>query len=81
MQAQGLYRKDLAVRSQELLALRFYQDRVLSLGKSARLASMSRQAFIDFLSRNAIAVVHLSEDEFAEEMETVKLLAAELVAF
>ncbi len=77
LQAQGLYRDALAARSQELLAVRFYQDRVLSLGKAARLAGMGKQQFIDFLSTNQVSVINLTEDEFAAEIETVNSLAAE----
>lgn len=77
LQAQGLYRDALAIRSQELLAMRFYQDRVLSLGKAARLAGMGKQQFIDFLSTNQVSVINLTEDEFAAEIETVDSLSAE----
>lgn len=78
LQAQSLYRDALATRPQELLAVRFYQDRVLSLGKAARLASMGRQQFIDLLATNSVSMINLTEDEFAAEIETVDFLAAEI---
>jgi len=78
LQASGLFREALAVRSRRLLALRFYQDRVLSLGQAARLAGMSRWEFIDFLSENHVPVIDYSDEELASEFAAVSELEAEL---
>lgn len=80
LQARGLFKEILAERSLHLLALRFYQERVLSLGKAARLAGMGRWDFIEFLSDNHVAVIDHSEDELAAEFKAVKRLEAELEA-
>lgn len=78
LQASGLFREILAERSRRLLALRFYQDRILSLGKAARLAAMSRWEFIDFLSENNVPVIDYSGEELASEFAAVGQLEAEL---
>ncbi|MGQ9491977.1 MAG: UPF0175 family protein [Anaerolineae bacterium] len=78
LHASGLFKETLAARSRRLLALRFYQDRVLSLGKAARLAGMSRWEFIDFLSENQVPVINYSDEELANEFATVSELEAEL---
>ena len=38
LRPQGLFREELAERTQQLLAMRFFQGRLLSLGQAARLA-------------------------------------------
>ena len=80
LQAHGLFREALAEHSRRLLALRFYQDRVLSLGKAARLAGMSRWAFIDFLSENNVSVVDYGDEELESEFAAAEQLATELDA-
>jgi predicted HTH domain antitoxin len=78
LQALGLFRETLAERSRRLLALRFYQDRTLSLGKAARLAGLSRWDFIEFLADNNVPVIDYSDEELATEFAAVDQLEAEL---
>ncbi len=78
LQASGVFRNDLAEKSRRLLALRFYQERTLSLGKAARLAGMSRWEFVDFLSENGIPVLDYSDEELATEFAAVDQLQREL---
>ena len=80
LQARGLYKAVLAERSRQLLATRFYQERVLSLGKAARMAGMGRWDFIEFLSENQIPVLDYSEEELAAEFAAVEQLSGELGA-
>lgn len=80
LQARGLFKAVLAERSRQLLAVRFYQERVLSLGKAARLAGMDRWDFIEFLSTNQVPVIDHSEEELAVEFAAVERLAGELGA-
>jgi len=80
LQARGLYKTVLAERSRQLLAARFYQERVLSLGKAARMAGMGRWDFIEFLSENQIPVLDYSEEELAAEFAAVEQLSGELGA-
>jgi predicted HTH domain antitoxin len=67
----GLARKELAEQARQLLAMRYFQEKVLSLGKAAHLADMDRWDFIDLLGSHQIPVVDLDEEEFALEMATV----------
>jgi len=71
LQARGLFKTVLAERSRQLLAIRFYQERVLSLGKAARLAGMGLWDFVEFLSTNRIPVIDHSEEELAVEFAAV----------
>ena len=67
-----------AKRSRHLLAVRFYQERILSPGKAARMAGMDRWQFIDLLSENQAPVIDYSDDELAAEFAAVKRLADDL---
>lgn len=78
LQAQGLHRSDLARESLRLLALHFYHNRTLSLGKAAKLANMSLWEFTAYLSDNDIPVIDLDEDELSAEFEAAARLAAEI---
>jgi len=78
LQAYGLFRETLAERSRCLLALRFYQDRTISLGKAARLAGLSRWEFIELLSENNVPVLDFSDEELADEFAAVDRAEVEL---
>ena len=78
LQAYGLFREGLAEQARQLLALRLYRDRVLSLGKAARLAGLNRWEFIDLLSDNEIPVIDLSDDELVKEFSAVDQLVKEI---
>lgn len=80
LQAQGLHREDLSVASRRLLALHFYADHVLSLGKAASLAGMDLWAFTAYLSQHDVAVIDLDADELAAEVAAAERLAQELKA-
>lgn len=51
------------------LAVKLYNDDVLTLGKAAKLANMGHEAFMDMLGSMGIAVVRYSEDEIVNEVE------------
>jgi predicted HTH domain antitoxin len=78
LQANGLFREVLAKQSRHLLALRFYQERILSLGKAARLAGLNRWEFIDFLGANNVPIIDYTDEELANEFAAVDQLATEL---
>ena len=80
LQAQGLHRDDLAKASSRLLALHFYADHVLSLGKAAKLAGMNLWDFTAYLSQNNVPVIDLDADELAAEYEAVQQYAKEMNA-
>ena len=74
LQASGLFREALARKSQHLLAIYCYQQRLLSLGKAARLAELNRWDFIDLLAEHNIPVINYSDDELAAEFAAVEQL-------
>ncbi len=78
LQASGLFKETLIEKSQQLLAMRLYQERSLSFGKAARMAGVSHWEFIDLLSDNNIPVIDYSSDELAAEFESVERLKKEL---
>ena len=78
LQARGLFKDVLAKETRRLLALRFYRERILSLGKAARLAGLTRWEFTEFLSENDIPVLDYSPEELASEFDAVAKLEAEL---
>jgi predicted HTH domain antitoxin len=62
-------RKSLAEAAQDILrqaAIRYYKTRVLSLGKAAELAGMTRFECIDYLRFNQETIFDYTEDELAE---------------
>ncbi len=80
LQAQGLHRADLVKDSRRFLALHYYADHVLSLGKAAKLADMNLWDFTAFLSQNNVPVIDLDADELAAEYEAVQQYAKEMNA-
>mgnify|MGYP002641655692 CR=1 FL=1 len=80
LQARGLFKTVLAERSRQLMAIRFYQERVLSLGKAARMAGMGLWDFVEFLSTNRVPVIDHTEEELAIEFDAVEQLSEELGA-
>ena len=53
----------------ELATLELYRRRLISSGKAAELLNMDRLEFIHYASRQGIAYLDLSEDEFVAEVE------------
>ena len=78
LRIQGIFREKLAERAQRLLAIRFYQERLLSLGQSARWAGMDRWQFIVFLGQNDVAVLAFNDEELADELAAVAQLTHQL---
>jgi predicted HTH domain antitoxin len=74
LQAGGLFREALAQKSRHLLAVYCYQERLLSLGKAARLAELNRWDFIDLLAEHAVPALNFSDDELAAEFTAVEKL-------
>ncbi len=76
LRAHGFARENLAEQSRRLLAMQFYQDRLLSLGQAARFAGMSRWEFVEFLSEHDAPVIDYHEEELNEEFAAVEALKA-----
>ena len=58
----------LHVFAEELIVLELYRRRQISSGKAAELLGMDRLAFIQFSSRQGIAFLDMSAEEFADEV-------------
>ncbi len=54
-----------------VLAARFFQDDLLSLGKAARFAGCSIPEFIDYLGKVGIPSVHYPAKELDQELEAI----------
>jgi predicted HTH domain antitoxin len=69
--SHGISREALATELRKLLAMRFFQTKILSLGQATRLARLSKWDFIDLLGKNDIPIINYSEEEIEEEFKTV----------
>lgn len=54
------------------LAIKLYEEEVLSLGKAARLACMSTEEFIEKLAAAKIPAVRYEAEELQEELATLR---------
>ncbi|GMQ83391.1 MAG: hypothetical protein BMS9Abin06_0125 [Gammaproteobacteria bacterium] len=54
-----------------VLATRFFQDDLLSLGKAARFAGCSTPEFIDYLGKIGIPSVHYPAEGLEQELEAI----------
>ncbi|MFP4396020.1 MAG: UPF0175 family protein [Anaerolineales bacterium] len=80
LQARGVFREQLSVQARQLLAMRLYRERALSLGQAARLAGSSRWDFIELLSDNDVPVIDYTDEELAAEFAAVARLKADIEA-
>lgn len=78
LQARGLFKDVLAEETRRLLAFRFYRERMLSLGRAARLAGLSRWDFLELLAENDIPALDYSREELDREFEAVDKLEKDL---
>lgn len=56
------------------LAVQYYKDKRLSLGKAARLAEMNRLDFMDYLASQGSVVFDYDESELKEELKGIETL-------
>ena len=56
------------------LAVRYYKNKRLSLGKSAKLAGMNRLDFMDYLAAEGVVVFDYDESVLKEELNGIKTL-------
>ena len=70
LSASGLTKERIASESRKLLALKYFREKVLSLGRAAQLAGLSKWDFTEFLSENDVAVIDYDQDEINREFET-----------
>jgi len=78
LRTQGFVRDRLAERARHLLALNFYDNRLLSLGQAADLAGMDRWRFIEFLSDNDVSILNFNDEELEDEFAAAETLISQL---
>jgi predicted HTH domain antitoxin len=57
-----------------ILALQFFKEKRLSLGKSAELAGMTKNEFVEFLGKHEIDIYQFTEKELAHEVGFINYL-------
>jgi len=68
LSALGLTKEKIVKESRKLLALKYYKNKALSLGKAAELSGMSKWDFIEYLSENDVAVIDYDEEEIKKSL-------------
>lgn len=64
----------LELDMRRLLALQYFKNKRLSLGKAARLAGMNRFDFMDYLTQEGVVLFDYDESMLAEELKGIKKL-------
>lgn len=67
----GISREDVSRRVTEWLVLSLFTEDHISSGKAGKLLDMSRVEFLALLRKRGIAYLNYSEDELAEEWQSV----------
>jgi len=70
----GFSKEKIAREAKNLLALKCYRDKILSLGKAAELSSLSKWEFIDYLGENNVPVLDYNDVQIAAELEGINEL-------
>ena len=78
LNAQEFSQEQIIEDMKRSLALYYFREQILSRGQAARLAGMNTWSFIEFLSENDVPVIEMDEEEFAQEVETVKWISQQL---
>lgn len=74
----GLTKERIVSESRKLLAMKYFQDKILSLGKAAQLSGLSKWNFIEYLSSNNVSIIDYDDDEISREFEMVDKISEEL---
>ena len=72
LSSHGLSKEAISREAKKLLALKYYKDRVLSLGKSAEFSGLSLWKFIEFLGENDVSVVNYDDEQLKYELNSVE---------
>jgi len=63
--------KSLQEEARKIIAMQFFKERKLSLGKAAELAGMDKNEFVILLGKNQIDIYQYTEKELAREFEGI----------
>ena len=78
LSAFGLTKEKIANESRKLLGLKYFKEKVLSLGRAAELSGLSKWDFIEYLSDNDVPVVDYDQDEITRELQVAEKLTERL---
>jgi predicted HTH domain antitoxin len=67
--------KSLQKEITSILALQFFKEKRLSLGKSAELAGMTKNEFIEYLGKHEVDVYQYADEELAKEVSLINNLS------
>jgi predicted HTH domain antitoxin len=70
--------KTLQEEARKILALQFFKERKLSLGKAAGLAGMDKNEFVILLGKNQIDIYQYTEKKLEKEFEFIDRLVEDL---
>jgi len=76
----GLTRERIVSESIKLLALKYFQEKLLSMGKAAELSGLSKLNFIEYLSSNNVPVIDYDDDKISREFEVAENIAEMLAS-
>lgn len=74
LRSHGFSKDILLAECRFLFAIEFFKRKILSIGKAAKLAGLSRWDFLDLLGKRGIPIVDYSQEELEEEFKTVNEL-------
>lgn len=74
LSSHGYTKELIAKESRELLALKLFKNKILTLSKSAEVAQMTLWDFIDFLGQNQIPVINYDEKNLQIELKNAHSL-------
>ncbi|MCF8012157.1 MAG: UPF0175 family protein [Clostridiales bacterium] len=63
--------QSLQEEARKILAMQFFKERKLSLGKAAELAGMEKNEFVILLGKNQIDIYQYTENELEREFEVI----------
>jgi len=70
----GFSKEKIAREAKKLLALKCYQDKILSFGKATELSGLSQWEFIDYLGENNVPVLDYNDVQIAVELKGINEL-------
>ncbi len=68
----GITKERIVAESRKLLAMRYFQQKLLSAGKAAELAGLSKWGFIQYLGEQGVPFLDYDDDELHREFETAQ---------
>ena len=71
-------RSVIARQALEQAVLELYKAREISTGTGARMLGLALHDFIQFLGRSEVSLFNFTDEEWAQEVETVNRMAAQL---